>query len=157
MFSYLSLLIYYIPFGNLKPMAIPTIPKLKQLDQLQGGSKNAVKGILIGMLALLLGAFGLQATNNDFDLGKLLSGSTLKESKVATDSKGNILFDKQGNVTTDSTKGKKASDYNCPDFGTQPEAQAFYKKVGGVSNDIYRLDANKDGVACQDLRQNPSK
>lgn len=132
-------------------MALPKIPKLKALDQMEGGSKNVVKGILIGALVLLLGAFGLEASSTDFDLGKLMSGSTVQESKVARDESGNILFDKDGNMTTDATKGKKASDYNCDDFESQPTAQAFFRKVGGTNDDLYRLDGDKDGEACESL------
>lgn len=47
--------------------------------------------------------------------------------------------------------GKKSDEYNCDDFSTQPEAQAFFLKVGGTKNDVNRLDGNSDGVACQDL------
>lgn len=129
------------------------LPKFKPLANASEGSKKVFKPILIGILVLLLGAFGLEASNTDFDLGKLLGGSSLSESKVDRDSSGNIVYyDKEGNIT-DSTKGKKASDYNCDDFATQPEAQNFFKKVGGVGNDIYRLDGNKDGQACESLPQ----
>jgi hypothetical protein len=128
------------------------IPKFLPLANASNGTKKVIKPILGVILALLLAAFGLEASNNDFDLGKLFGGSTLQESKVARDESGNVVYyDKQGNVTTDATKGKKASDYNCDDFSTQPEAQAFYLKVGGTKNDIYRLDGNKDGQACESL------
>jgi ABC-type multidrug transport system fused ATPase/permease subunit len=114
---------------------------------------------LVLIFITLLAAFGLEATKNDFDLKKLIDTKSFSESKVARDEKGNIktdnlgqiLFDKMGNVTTDKTAGKKADDYNCSDFATQPEAQAFFLKVGGVGNDVNRLDGNKDGVACQSL------
>jgi hypothetical protein len=99
----------------------------------------------------LLGAFGLEASKTDFDLGKLIQTKSLQESKVSRDSSGNILFDKLGNITTDSTQGKKADEYNCSDFSTQPEAQAFFLKVGGTKNDVNRLDGNKDGQACESL------
>jgi len=127
------------------------IPKFKPLANASQGTKKVAKPILITVIALLLGAFGLTASNTDFDLGKLLSGSSLEESKVATDSSGNLIYDKLGNVTTDATQGKKASDYNCDDFSTQPEAQAFFTKVGGTKNDVYRLDGNNDGQACESL------
>ena len=127
------------------------IPKFKPLSNASEGTKKILKPVLIGVGALLLGAFGLTASNTDFDLGKLLGGSSLKESKVVMDKSGNIIYDKEGNVTTDTTKGKKASDYNCDDFSTQIEAQKFFEKVGGEKNDVYRLDGNNDGVACQDL------
>lgn len=131
-------------------MAIPQVPKFKPLENTSGSTKKVVKGVLIGALALLLGAFGLEASNTDFDLGKLLGGSSVQDSKVARNQQGNILYDKEGNVTTDTTTGKKASDYNCEDFSTQPEAQRFLTKVG-VSKDIYRLDGDNDRVACENL------
>jgi ABC-type multidrug transport system fused ATPase/permease subunit len=114
--------------------------------------------LVIAFIALLA-AFGLEATKNDFDLKKLFETKSFQQSKVARDEQGNvktndlgqILFDKLGNVTSDKTIGKKADEYNCDDFNTQPEAQAFFLKVGGVGNDVNRLDANKDGVACQSL------
>ncbi len=127
------------------------IPKFKPLANASEGTKKIMKPVLMGVIALLLGAFGLEASNNDFDLGKLLKGETLQEAKVQRDEKGNVLFDKLGNVVTDSTKGKQANDYNCADFTTQPEAQEFFKKVGGVGNDLNGLDGDKDGEACESL------
>lgn len=57
-----------------------------------------------------------------------------------------------GEEVPQGTKGAKATnDYNCSDFKTQTEAQAFFEKSGGISNDTNRLDGNKDGVACQSL------
>lgn len=102
---------------------------------------------------LLLGAFGLEVSQNDWDLGKLWETKSFQESKIVRDESGNVLFDKFGEITTDSSKGKKADDYNCADFSTQPEAQSFFIKVGGVGNDVNRLDGNKDGDACESLPQ----
>ncbi len=127
------------------------IPKFKPLADVSEGTKKTLKPILGVVIALLLGAFGLTATGNDWNLNSILSGSSVKDSKIATDSSGNLLFDKLGNVVTDSTKGKTADEYNCSDFDTQPEAQAFFTKLGGVKYDTNRLDGNKDGVACQEL------
>lgn len=107
--------------------------------------------VLAVAFVALLAAFGLEASQNDWDLGKLLQTKSFTESKVSRDTQGNILFDKLGNITTDGTKGKKADEYNCADFSTQPEAQAFFLKVGGVGNDVNRLDGNKDGEACESL------
>lgn len=127
------------------------IPKFKPLAEASTGTKKVVKPLLIGLIAILAAAFGLESTNNDFDLGKLLKGESLQESKVARDDSGNVLFDKLGNVTTDKTIGKKSDEYNCEDFTTQPEAQSFFLKVGGTKNDVNRLDGDNNGVACQDL------
>lgn len=108
-----------------------------------GSKKRKIgKGILGVVIVLLLGALGLESTNNDFNLGKLINGSSLQESKV--------MRDKQGNVVTDGS-GKATDEYNCADFSTQVEAQNFFVKAGGVSQDTNRLDGDKNGVACQDL------
>jgi len=129
------------------------IPKLKPLAQASSCTKKVLKPVLIGIIVILLGAFGLEVSNTDFDLGKLFSGSSLQESKVLRDEKGNVLYDKLGNIVTNSNEGKKAGDYNCDDFKTQIEAQNFFTKVGGVGNDLYRLDGDKDGTACEALPQ----
>lgn len=99
----------------------------------------------------LLGALGLEISQTDWDLGKLWQTKSFQESKISRDTQGNILFDKSGNITTNKTLGKKSDDYNCSDFSTQPEAQAFFEKVGGVGNDVNRLDGDKDGIACEAL------
>ncbi len=120
------------------------IPKFKPLENASGGTKKVLKPVLIGVIVILLGAFGLESTNNDWDLGKLLGGSTMQEAKV--------LRDKEGNVVPEGTVGAKPTDdYDCKDFTTQPEAQKFFQNVGGVAGDTNRLDGNKDGQACESL------
>ncbi len=109
--------------------------------------------LLVVAFIALLAAFGLEVGKTDYDLGKLWDTKSLQESKVSRDESGNILFDKLGNITTDSSKGKAADEYNCADFETRPEAQSFYLKVGGSKNDVNRLDGNKDGQACESLPQ----
>lgn len=101
------------------------------------------KKILLGVIVVLLGALGFEMSNTDFDLGKLLNGSSLSESKV--------LRDIDGNVVTDKTKGKTTDAYNCDDFKTQTQAQKFFKNAGGPNVDTNRLDGNNDGIACQGL------
>ncbi len=64
------------------------------------------------------------------------------------------MFDKLGNIVTDSSQGKGADEYNCDDFETQGEAQSFFEKVGGTGNDLNRLDGDKDGEACEALPAN---
>lgn len=93
---------------------------------------------------MLLAALGLESTNTDFDLGKLLSGEGVEAAKV--------IRDKEGNVVPMGTLGAKAEDeYNCEDFTTQSDAQKFYDNAGGVAKDFNRLDGNKDGVPCESL------
>jgi excalibur calcium-binding domain-containing protein len=45
-----------------------------------------------------------------------------------------------------------ASDKDCADFATQRAAQVFFIKHGGPRNDPDRLDADNDGIACEDNR-----
>lgn len=110
--------------------------------------------IALGIAFIALSAaLGLEVSEKDWDLGKLWETGSFKESELSRDEEGNILFDVFGNETTDTTVGKKADDYNCDDFSNQPEAQNFFEKVGGVGNDLNRLDGDKDGVACEALPQ----
>jgi len=140
------------------------IPKFQPLANASEGTKKVLKPILGVVIALLLGAFGLTATNNDWNLNSILSGSSVQDAKIQTDQKGNLMQDETGNfitrvmrdklgnvVPTGQTGGKYTDEYNCSDFDTQPEAQAFYDKAGGVNGDVNRLDANKDGVPCESL------
>jgi hypothetical protein len=73
--------------------------------------------------------------------------------KVIRDESGNVLYDALGNITTDSSRGKRADEYNCDDFESQPQAQTFFEKVGGVGNDVNRLDGDKDGEPCESFSQ----
>jgi hypothetical protein len=45
-----------------------------------------------------------------------------------------------------------AADKDCADFNTWRQAQNFYKKHGGPRYDPHRLDADRDGIACESLR-----
>ena len=40
-------------------------------------------------------------------------------------------------------------DKDCADFTTQKKAQRFYVKQGGPQQDPHRLDADRDGIACE--------
>ena len=46
----------------------------------------------------------------------------------------------------------KFRDRDCSDFPTQRKAQKFFKKHGGPQKDRHYLDADNDGIACEDLR-----
>jgi len=122
-------------------MQTPKIPKLKQLANLDQGTKNIIKPILVAVIAIAVIAFGLESTNNDWDLGKLLSGQSPSEAKV--------MRDKYGNVVTSG--GKYTDEYNCEDFTTQADAQRFFKNAGGPSQDTNRLDGDNDREACESL------
>lgn len=43
------------------------------------------------------------------------------------------------------------ADKDCGDFTTQDDAQAYFKANGGsATNNVDRLDADGDGIACED-------
>ena len=119
---------------------------------------------MLGVAILLMVALGFEVSNTDVDLGSVVETGSFSDSVIERDEQGNLevsedgslltrlLRDKEGNVVEEGTTGAKYTDeYNCDDFGTQPEAQAFFEKAGGVKSDVNRLDGNKDGVACQSL------
>ncbi len=45
-----------------------------------------------------------------------------------------------------------AADKDCSDFRSWRAAQNFYKSHGGPRRDPHRLDADRDGIACESLR-----
>lgn len=140
---------------------------LDKATDYSGSKKRKVgKGILGVIIVLLLGALGMEVSNNDFDLGSIFSGESVSDSKIERDIDGNlnrtedggfvtrVLRDKSGNIVTEGQAGAKYTDeYNCADFSTQLEAQTFFDNVGGVEGDTNRLDGNKDGVPCESLPQ----
>jgi hypothetical protein len=147
------------------------IPKLKVLQNLDEGQKKMVKPILYGALVVLLGAFGLTASSTNMDLGKFFSTGSVDQSMIkptAVPAKNNVMKsqvskapaknssmtpaplkkDAQGNLLPENCQ---TNNYNCSNFQYQEDAQALYDKCGGSSNDVNRLDANKDGKACESL------
>ena len=44
----------------------------------------------------------------------------------------------------------RSADKDCEDFASQKAAQIFYLKHGGPRYDPDRLDADSDGIACED-------
>jgi micrococcal nuclease len=43
--------------------------------------------------------------------------------------------------------------YNCSDFESHDKVQEIYEACGGTDNDVHRLDADGDGVACESLQE----
>jgi hypothetical protein len=50
------------------------------------------------------------------------------------------------------TAPASAADKDCADFSTWRQAQNFYKRHGGPKRDPHRLDADRDGIACESRR-----
>ena len=117
------------------------IPKLKQLANSSPQVKKILMWVFGGILVILLAALGLESTNNDWDIGKLLNGESWENSKVMRDINGNVV----------ESGGKYTDEYNCDDFTTKEQAQTFFKNAGGPSQDTNGLDGDKDGEACEAL------
>lgn len=151
----------YFTFGDY--MDLQNLAKEK-LSKENLKPSNTKKKVLLGVIALLLGGLGLEIFNTDFDLGSILSGNSVSDSKIERDDRGNLernaagdfvtrlLRNKEGNIVPEGTAGAKYTDeYNCDDFSTQPDAQTFFENAGGIKGDTNRLDGNKDGEACESL------
>ena len=100
---------------------------------------------LIAIVALLA-AFGLEATENDWDLGKAIETGSMSEAKIQRDDSGNLII---GAMCDEPN-----FDYNCDDFTWQEEAQKVMETCSEKGVDTHRLDGDGNGVACQSL---PSK
>lgn len=103
--------------------------------------------VILGVsLALLLGAFGMEASNTDYDLGKAVREGSLSAAKIQRDESGNL-------INVDSFCNSAEIDYNCPDFKTQAEAMSVYDRCSelGKDMDVFRLDGDKDGKVCESL------
>lgn len=111
--------------------------------------KGTTAKVIIGVvIAILLGAFGMEATKTDYDLGTLAKTGSFSAAKIERDANGNLLP-----ASIDAYCNASQKDYNCPDFRTQPEAQQVYDrcKTLGQNMDVYRLDGDKDGKVCESL------
>ncbi len=97
---------------------------------------------MLGIGTVLLIALGLEVSNTDVDLGKMVETGSVKESIIKRDDKGNPLF---GATCEENV-------YNCSDFSTQEEAQEVYEtcKTSEI-RDRHGLDRDGNGIACQNL------
>jgi hypothetical protein len=49
------------------------------------------------------------------------------------------------------TRSFAGGDYDCGDFASHAEAQAFFEAEGGPWSDPHKLDRDGDGLACESL------
>lgn len=107
---------------------------------------TTLKIILGAVIGVLLVALGMEATQNDYDLGKLAETGSFAAAKIERDEGGNL-------INVDAFCNAKERDYNCTDFKNQKEAQSVYArcKTLGANMDVYGLDRDKDGRVCESL------
>ncbi len=55
------------------------------------------------------------------------------------------------NPPVQSGTSYNGGDKDCSDFVTNQEAQTFFISQGGPASDPHKLDADKDGLACESL------
>ena len=115
------------------------------------------KGILIGLMLLVVLALGIETADYDIDLGKLLETGNVQESRVQTITKNGSSARVFGTCIK--------QDINCDAFKTQGEAQAKYDTCAAIIKrdnpnikninalDIYGLDGNNNGIVCEALPQ----
>ena len=53
-------------------------------------------------------------------------------------------------IVLPTTASAKRGDMDCANFSSQKSAQIFFLKHGGPRYDPDRLDADHDGIACED-------
>lgn len=106
------------------------------------------KVVIGGAIALLMIAFGMEATNHDYDMKTLIQTGSFAASAIERDASGNLLPQ-----SVDAFCNAEKQDYNCSDFKNQPEAQQVYDrcKTLGKNMDVYHLDGDKDGTVCESL------
>lgn len=94
---------------------------------------------ILGLMAVLLVALGMEIGDTDFDMGKLIETGSFSESRVKMTEDGNWLIG----------ECQKKTNFNCDNFKYQDEAQELFESCGGVGNDIHGLDRDKDGIVCE--------
>jgi hypothetical protein len=153
---FLMIVLVVLYFRNVNTDKMVTIEGASGELQQQLVPDTWEKKIFLGLFGILGAALGMEASNYDLDLGKLVeTKGDLKASKVLRDKTGNVVY--QQDIDSGKVKSqdvKYTDEYNCDDFKTQKEAQTFYDNAGGIQHDTNRLDGNKDGVACQALPKN---
>lgn len=113
-----------------------------------------MKGLLIALLLVIVGALWLHLVDYDLDLGTLMKTWSFTESRVQTKKWVKIIW-------SDCLE----NNLNCDAFANQEEAQAKYnycaQKIAAdnewqtqesVRNlDVFGLDRDKDGMVCEAL------
>jgi hypothetical protein len=119
---FLMIVCVILYFRNVNTSNLNSVEGIKSELGAQVKPDTWEKKILLGAFSLLGISAGLEATENDFDLKKLVETKSFSESRVLRDKKGNIV--KEG--TPEAANAKYTDEYDCKDFATQQEAQEFY-------------------------------
>jgi hypothetical protein len=111
--------------------------------------KGTTAKVLLGLvMAILIGALSMEATDIDYDLQQLIETKSFADSKIKRDENGDL-------INVDSFCASEQMDYNCTDFKTQKEAMDVYNRCSdlGTDMDVFGLDGDDDGLVCESLPQ----
>jgi len=100
---------------------------------------------ILGLIALVLVAFGMELSGTDVDLGKMVETGSIKESMITKTENGTWLIG----------ECEKKENFNCDNFAYQDEAQTLFEECGGIENDVHGLDRDKDGIVCEANKKRP--
>jgi len=100
---------------------------------------------ILGLIAVVLVAFGLELSGTDIDLNKMVETGSIKESMITKTENGTWLIG----------ECEKKENFNCDNFAYQEEAQTLFEECGGVENDVHGLDRDNDGIVCESNRKRP--
>jgi hypothetical protein len=114
----LILLVIFLYFRNVDLSKVNSVDGATQELQANYKPDTWDKKLLLGAGAVLGAAFGLEASENDWDVKKLYeTGGDFKASRVLRDKEGNILTDAD---LAAGKQGKYTDEYDCKDFSTHP-------------------------------------
>jgi hypothetical protein len=100
---------------------------------------------ILGLIAVVLVAFGFEFSGTDIDLNKMMETGSIKESMITKTDNGTWLMG----------ECEKKENFNCDNFAYQDEAQTLFEECGGLGNDVHGLDRDKDGIVCEANKKRP--
>ncbi len=119
-------------------------------------SYRTLNAIGYGMMALALGISGYTAAYAVVEHREAQPARSARKAppRVAIPAVAGSTDTAEYTRTDDYTRERSYEDYgdrDCSDFDSQEEAQVFYEREGGPSDDFHNLDRDGDGIACDSL------
>ena len=113
-------------------------PEIKSRVRIRKWVWWALAGLVfIGLIFLGIFIYNSLTIDGPYDVEQM----TAEQQEEAN----NLFIENKGTFVCDSDI------YNCGDFENQSEAQGIFIECGGPENDIHRLDADGNGIACEGL------
>ena len=144
----------------------PTItPPIIESNNIAPKKRALMKPLIIGgvLIVIILAVFSIFTSQNNHNLTGAVTADIDKAEQLCEISckehdgvVGIRPHDINKNIVdcecNDGYERKNvAVDLSCSDFSTRADAQEVFEKYGGTSHDIFWLDGDKDGIACETL------